>query len=103
MWDKALLDRAFGLLPGDVAGGPVADVEPQAAAASGKHFRQQAAIVVEDAVRRRRIHVRDDVAALEQREDFGQRRVRLSQMDHDRQIERLRYRLRTPERFEIVL
>ena len=59
----ALLDR----VPVEMIGDAVAEVENDAAAARRRHVREQAALVVEDAVRRRRIHVGDDVAALEQR------------------------------------
>src|SRR5260370_31548966 len=60
---------------------PVAQVKDAAAPRRGRHVREQAALVVEDAVRRRRIHVGDDVAALEQREDGAQRRDRLAHVD----------------------
>ena len=103
MRDKSLLDRALGLLPGDVAGSAVADVEPHAAAASGQDLRQQAPVIVEDPVRGRRIHVRDDVAALEQGEDLGERRVRLPQVDHHWQVEPFRHRLRACECCEIAV
>ncbi len=66
---------------------PVAEVENDAAAAGGRHVREQPALIVEDAVRRRRVHVGDDIAALEQRQDGAHRRDRLADVDHDRQIE----------------
>jgi len=43
---KALLDRTFGLLPGDVTNGAMANVEPDTAAAGGQNFGQKAAIVI---------------------------------------------------------
>ncbi len=80
----------------------VAEVEPDAAPARGEHLREHAAVVVENAVRGRRIHVADDVAALEQRQDRAHRRVRLADMDHHRQIEGSDRFLGPPERFEVA-
>lgn len=47
----------------------IAEVENDPAAARGSHVREQATLVVEDAARRRCVHVRDDVAPLKQREN----------------------------------
>ena len=58
--------------------------------------------VVENAVRRRRVHMGDDIAALEQRQDGAHRRVGLADVDHDRQVEGRRRLLGAPQRLEIV-
>jgi hypothetical protein len=58
--------------------------------------------VVENAVGRWRIHVGDDVAALEQRQDGSHRRVILADMDHHWQIEGRSRLLGTSQRLEIV-
>ena len=47
---EALLHRALDHVPGEVAVDPIAEVEQDAAAARGQHIREQAALVVEDAV-----------------------------------------------------
>jgi len=65
-------------------------------------FRQQNALVVEDAVHPRRIHVGDDVAALEQRKNSAQRRVILADMNHDRKIKGGGRFLGTAQRLEVV-
>ena len=99
---EALLHRALDDVPVEVIGDPVAEVEPDAAAAGREHLRQHPAALVENAVRRRRIHVRDDVAALEHREDAAHRREGLTHMDHHRQIEGRGGFLGAPERLEIA-
>ena len=81
---------------------PVAEIENDAPSARGRHVREQSALVVEDAIRRRRVHVGDDIAALEQREDGAHRRKRLANVDHHREIEGGGRLLSAPERFEIV-
>src|SRR5580693_2804356 len=83
-------------------GDAVAEVEHNAAAARGHHLWDQHALVVEDAVHARRVHVGDDVAALQQRENGAQRRIVLADMDHDREIEGSSRLLRPPQRLEII-
>ena len=51
---------------------------------------------------RRRVHVGDDVAPLEQRENRAHRRHRLTDVDHDRQIERRGRLLGATQTLEIV-
>ena len=85
-----------------MAGAPIAEVEPDAAAAGGHHLRQNVPGVVDDAVRRRRKHVGDDIARFEEREKLGQRRHRLTHMDHHGQMERRGHLLRTPEHLKII-
>jgi hypothetical protein len=48
-----------------VIGDAVAEVEENAAAARSRHLGKEHALVVEDAVHSRCVHVGDDVAALE--------------------------------------
>jgi hypothetical protein len=83
-------------------GDAVAEVEQNAAAARGRHLRDQHALVVEDAVHARRIHVGDDIAALEQRENGTQWRIVLPDMDHDREVERRSRLLCAPQRLEVI-
>src|SRR5262249_8140379 len=99
---KALLRRALHRGPVEMIERSVAEIKNDAAAARGCHVREQSALVVEDAVGRRRVHVGDDVAALEQREDGAHRRIRLANVDHHREIEGGGRLLRAPQRFEIV-
>ena len=89
-------------VPSHMAGLPVADVEPDAAAARRQHLRQDVAAVVDDAVGRRREHVRDDVAALQQIDQLGKRRDRLAHVDHHRQIEGAGDLLRAPQHLVVV-
>src|SRR5262249_38120028 len=56
----------------------------------------------DDAVGRRREHVRDDITGLEQVNQFRQGGHRLSHMDHDRQVERAGGLLGTPQHLVIV-
>ena len=100
---EALLHDPLDDVPSQVAGDAVADIEPDAAASGGQHFGQDAAVVVDDAVGRRREHVGDDVAALEQIQKLRQRRDRLPHVDHHRQIEgRCADLLRAPQHLVIV-
>ena len=69
--EAGLHDRADGV-PSHMSGLAVADVEPDAAAPRGKHFWQNVAAVIDDAVGRRREHVGDDVAALQEIEQLGE-------------------------------
>ena len=66
---EVLRQRPLGDVPGDVRGAPVADVEQDAALPGRAHLGQHPAVRVEDAVRRRRVDVRDDVARAHQVED----------------------------------
>src|SRR5262249_45605611 len=84
---KALLRCALHGGPVEMIERPVAEIENDAASARGCHVREQSALFVEDAVRRRRVHMGDDVAALEQREDGAHRRIRLADVDHHWEIE----------------
>jgi hypothetical protein len=59
--------------------------------------------LVEDAVRRWRVQVRDDIARLEQREEVRQRRHGIAHVNHHRQLQRRSDRLRPPQRFHVVL
>ncbi len=99
---KPAFSTLFGHIPPQMAGAPIAEIEPDAAAAGGHHLRQNVPGVVDDAVRRRRKHVGDDIARFEEREQLGQRRHRLTHMDHHRQMERRGHFLRAPEHLEIV-
>ena len=69
-------------------GPAVADVEDDAALARLAHLGQHAAVAIEDAVGWRRIHVRDDVAGAQQREDRRQRRRRLPDVHHHGELRR---------------
>src|SRR5439155_7509497 len=89
-------------VPGEVPVDPIAEVEKDAAAARGQHVRDQTPLVVEDAVGWRRIHVGDDVAALEQREDSAHRRDILADVDHHRQMEGGDRLLRAPQGLEVI-
>src|SRR3984957_16384686 len=80
----------------------VAEVEGHAAAMRGCDFRQQDTLIVENSVLTRRVNMRDDVTALEQRQKRAQRRIILAYMDHDRQIEGRCDLLRPAQGFEIV-
>ena len=99
---EACLQHAIGDIPAQVAGAPIAQIEPDAAAAGGHHLRQNVPVVVDDAVGRRRKHVRDDIAGFEQREKLGQRRHGLAHVDHHGQLERRGHFLRAPEHLKIV-
>ena len=99
----ALGHRVLDDVPREVIHAAVPEVEPDPALTRIGDGRQQFALRVEDAVRRRRVHVRDDVARLEEREDVGQRRFGLSHVNHDRYAQRAGDRLRAPQRFEVVL
>ncbi len=66
---QALPGRLLDRVPIEMIGDAVAEIEDDATAARRQHIRQQHALVVEDAVHSRRIHVGDDVAALEQRQN----------------------------------
>src|SRR3989475_13334906 len=65
---EALLQRALRHIPPEVTVAAVADVEPDSAATRFHDLRKDAAVAVEDAVRLRRVHVGDNVTALEQRQ-----------------------------------
>src|SRR5580692_1667673 len=80
----------------------VTEVEDHAAAVRGHYVRRQNALLIEDAVLSRRIDMRDDIAALEQRENGSQRGIVLADMYHDRQIERRCDLLRAAQGFEVV-
>ena len=70
--------------------------------AGGKHGKDFAS-VVDDTVGRRREHMRDDIAALEQSDKLGQRRDRLAHVNHHRQAEARGHFLRAIQHLEIVL
>ena len=89
-------------LPIEVTVDAVAEVEDDAAAARRGHVRKQPTLLVENAIGRRRIHVRDDVAALEQRQNRAHRRIILADMNHHRQIEGGSRFLRATQALEIV-
>jgi hypothetical protein len=99
---QALPGRLLDRIPVEMIGHAVAEVEEDAAAARGHHFGQQNSPVVEDSVHPRRVHMRDDIAALEQRENGAKRRVVLTDVDHDRQIEGCRGLLCPAQRLEVV-
>ena len=99
---KALLHGALRDLPGDVPDAPVAEIAPDAAATDRQDLRQHATSVVEHTIGRGRIHVGDDVAALEKGENGAQRRIVLPHMDHDREVERRGRLLRAPQRLEVI-
>jgi len=98
---KALLHGALRDLPGDVPDAPVAEIAPDAAATDRQDLRQHATSVVEHTIGRGRIHVGDDVAALEQGQDGPPQRDRLPDVDHHRQLERCRRLLHPPQRLEL--
>jgi hypothetical protein len=95
---KAQLGGALHHIPVEVTGEAVAKVKN----ARGSHFRDEAPLLVENAVRRRCVHVRNDVAPLEQWENGAHRRNRLADVDHHRQIERRGRLLRTTQSLKIV-
>ena len=66
---EARLHDGGDRVPPHMAGLPVADVEPHAAAPRRQHLGQDVAAVVDDAVGRRREHVGDDVAALQESDE----------------------------------
>ena len=81
----------------------VADVEHDAAAARREDLGQEPARVVDDGIRRRREHVRHDIAGLQDRQQLVQRRRRLAHVDHDGQAERLDHLLRALQDLDVVL
>ena len=85
-----------------MAGASIAEIEPDAAAPGRKHFRQDAAGLVDNAVRWRREHMGDDVAGLEEIHESRQRRDRLPHVDHHGQVERGSDVLRTSQHLVIV-
>ncbi len=99
---EACLKHAIGNVPSQMAGAPIAQVEPDATAAGGQHLRENVPVIVDDAIRRRRKHVGDDVAGFEEREKLGQRRHRLAHVDHYGQMKRRGDLLRPPEHLKIV-
>ena len=84
-------------------GAAVADVEPDTSLPGGCDRGEQSPAVVEDAVWRWRVHVGDDVAPLQQREDGGQWRGRLTDVHHHGEVERLDGGPRATHRFKILI
>jgi hypothetical protein len=79
-----------------MAAAPIAQIEADAPVPRGLHLRQNLPSVIDDAVRRRRKHVGDDIARFQERQKLGQRRLRLAHMDHHGQMERRGHLLRAP-------
>src|SRR5207248_9417850 len=80
----------------------VAQIKPNATSPGSHHLGQNAPAVIDDAVRRWRKHMGDDIAGLEERQKLGQRRYRLTHMDHHRQMEYRRHLPRPAEHFKII-
>src|SRR5436189_5116214 len=80
----------------------IAEIEANSPATRGDDFRQNPSGVIDDAVGRRREHVRDDVTWFEECEKLRQRRHRLAHVNHDGKSERCCDFLRAPKHFEIV-
>src|SRR5262249_21295167 len=60
-------------VPPQMAGAAIAEIEPAAAAASRQYLWQDVAALIDDAVWRRREHMRDDVTGFEQLHETRQR------------------------------
>jgi hypothetical protein len=100
---EILLHHRLDDVPADVAGDAVADVEPDPRLRARAHRRQNAPGVIEDAVRRRREHVGDDVAFLQDVEQLRQRRRALAHVNHHRHAVLRRGLLGALQHFVIVL
>src|SRR5262245_40322675 len=81
----------------------ITNIEPYTTLTSVIHLRKNVSGIVDDAVRRWRKHMCDEIAPFKQGEKLRQGRHRLSHMDHDRQIERRGRLLSTPQDLEIIL
>ncbi len=99
---ETLCERGLGDVPGPVRGTAVAEVEENATTAGGADFRQDAALGVEDSLRRR-VQVSHDVAGAQQREDLRQGRRGVADVDHHRDVQWRGNLLSAAEDFEIVV
>src|SRR5579863_5698964 len=86
-----------------MTGAAVAEIEFDATAPRGHYLGEDMALVINDAVRRRRKHVGHDIAGFEKRQKLWQRRYGLTHVDHHGDVEGRRRLLRAAQDFVIVL